>query len=746
MEQLAADMSHLYTTWRNHPGLYVVFQPLVHIASGTAFGFEALSRPTLKGDALPIGVLLESASQSQRLADFDRVALPAILEEASRFGLGPSQLLFVNLSPFSLLDPEFILDQFRSPGVSVRPEQVVIEISERESLPAVDIVQWLAPFRSAGMAIALDDFGAGYSGLTRLVDMAPDYAKIDLSLVRDIDKNVVKHALVESTVQFAGRTGQLQLIAEGIETAAELAALYELGVQFGQGFLWGQPAHQLPAPQPTPPLDSITRRVPDAVEQFEAFINTSHRLIAGIGSGEGLSSHIVHLVARLLGSDFTAIWKPSGETLQVQYAFPQLDEELHELYFTPRYPSYVAMTERRTLVFQSKDELQHSPLAGRLGLQTLIMVPVLDHTKSVSLLTIGYRRPSQARPQDIRTAEGLARLMVLGSVDARGAESDVPGVGEPVFEAMSSLMAAGDIDSLLAKVAEAALSVSGGHMGYIGVLDGTCLHGVTPTRESFDLPRDEVFSIETDWGRGPIGRALREQAMVVVQDVQSDPTMEPWRMELLADGIQAALAIPLRGHGRVLGLLKVYHSHKNGFEMARIRRLEALASLATTVIEKWQDEHDEARQWLRKKTRLVFDLMPLLLDAPGARSGYRLVQTTVERIMDGKVSGIVSDRGGHILPLHDQDGIPEHLVPTVVPMAAKAMSDRRPVRRTLETGCTLFVLPLMAAGRTVGALWVVTEFDEQRNLRAELVDRIAPHLMMLALAAGTSILLEEGGN
>ncbi len=746
MEQLAPDVSKIYTAWRTHPGLEVVFQPLVHIASGTAFGFEALSRPTFKGEALPIGALLESASQSHSLADFDRVALPVILETASLFGLGSAQLLFINLSPFSLLDPDFILGQFQRPAVSVRPDQVVIEISERESLPAVDITQLLAPFRTAGMAIALDDFGAGYSGLTRMVDMAPDYAKIDLSLVRDIDKNVVKHALVESTVQFAGHSGQLQLIAEGIETAAEQATLHELGVQLGQGYLLGRPEAELRLPESTPPLASLTHRAPDAAEQLEAFINTSHRLIAGIGSGDGLASHIVHLANRLLGSDFTAIWKPSGGTLQLQYAFPELSQELHELYFAARYPSYVAMAERRTLVFQSKEELQQSPLAGRLGLETLIMVPVLDHTKSLSLLTIGYRRPAQARPQDIRIAEGLARLMALGSVDSRGAESDVPGVGEPVFEAMSGLMAAGDMDSLLAKVAEAALSVSGGHMGYIGVLEAGFLHGVTPTRESFDLPREDVFSTATDLGRGPIGRALRGQRMVVVQDVQSDPTMAPWRMELLADGIQAALAIPLRAHGRVLGLLKVYHSHRNGFETARIRRLEALASLATTVIEKWQDEHSETRQWLRNKTRLVYDLMPLLLNTPDARSGYRLVQTTVERLMDATASGIVSDRGGHIVPVHDQDGIPEHLIPTVVPMAAHAMSERCLVHETALGGSTLFVLPLMAGGRTVGALWVVTESDGQSNLRVELADRIAPHLMILALAAGTCILLEESGH
>ena len=205
MERTVWDLSRLYGAWREAAALNVVFQPLVHIPSGQAFGFEALSRPQLNRQSIPIGILLESASTVNQLSDFDRFALPAILNSASQLNYPEALRLFINFSPLTLLNPDFIFDAFRAPGIRIKPAQVVIEISERESIPeAIDLESLLMPYRDANMKIALDDFGAGYSGLNRLVSLQPDYAKIDLNLVRDIDKNAAKHALVESTVLFAG--------------------------------------------------------------------------------------------------------------------------------------------------------------------------------------------------------------------------------------------------------------------------------------------------------------------------------------------------------------------------------------------------------------------------------------------------------------------------------------------------------------------------------------------------------------
>lgn len=744
MEQTAWDVSHLYSAWRVNPTVKIVFQALVHIPSGKPFGFEALSRPQLHHQSMPIGLLLESASLANQLSDFDRVALPEILRTATALRFPSSLKLFINLSPFTLLDPDFVFSAFQSPDINVKPSQVVIEISERESLPGIDLEQLLIPYRQAGMSIALDDFGAGYSGLNRVVDLDPDYAKIDLNLVRDIDKNPVKYALVESTVQFAGRSGHLQLLAEGIEKSTELATLYELGVTLGQGFLLGKPQSRLQSTPHGVSLDLLQRRIPDAYEQLQAFLTASHRLIGGVGSGEGMASHIVHLAIRLTSADHVTLWAPDGDRLVLQYGFPDLPPEHHVLGFGPGCPSYEAMAERKTLIFQTAEECARSVLASMMGGQSMLMVPVVDRMHSRALLVATYSWPLQIRPQEIQIMEGLARLMTLVAPTGPLTDFDALGVGEPLFEAISSLVSSDDLDSLLARVMEAALSVSGGHLGYIGLLTADSLHAVTADLESFEMSRDEIFDEATDVGRGPVGQSLRRQRMVVIQDISADPTMSPWLQDMRADGIQAALAIPLMAQGAAVGLLKVYHSHRNGFEVARIRRLEALASLAATVIQKWQSEHDPTQQWLQAKTQTVYNVLPQLLTEAAPGTGYRLVEDTVRQLLDGLESGIVRHEKDTVVPLDDRP-IPLSLYPHISAAMAQVEASRCiECCAELDGQESLFLMPFMAEGRIHGALWVRCPADS-RERRHGLLQQLNPHLMSLSLAASHSVFLEERG-
>ncbi|MCL5116892.1 MAG: EAL domain-containing protein [Firmicutes bacterium] len=743
MERTVWDLSRLYGAWREAAALNVVFQPLVHIPSGQAFGFEALSRPQLNRQSIPIGILLESASTVNQLSDFDRFALPAILNSASQLNYPEALRLFINFSPLTLLNPDFIFDAFRAPGIRIKPAQVVIEISERESIPeAIDLESLLMPYRDANMKIALDDFGAGYSGLNRLVSLQPDYAKIDLNLVRDIDKNAAKHALVESTVLFAGRSGQLQLLAEGIETPAELAALHELGISLGQGHLLGRPKSHLKVKRHRIPLD-VRRHIPDEYEQLQSFINTAHRLIDGVGSGEGLVSHIVHLAGRLLAADAVSWWKPDGEWLRLKYALPDLPDDLQVVSFSNPNPSYHAMVQRRTIIFQTAAECAASPLGPRLQYQSMMLVPVTDRAQSQSLLVIAYHRPLQIRPQEIKIAEGLARLMALGTFSsAPGLEAETPGVGEPLFEAISSLVVQEDLDSLLAKVMEAALSVSGGHLGYIGLLTPETLHAVTAAKESFEFDRMDLFDPRTDDGRGPVGQVLRLQQPVVIQDITLEPTLTPWRQEMLADGIQAALGLPLISNGTMLGILKVYHSHRYGFEAGRIRRLEALASLATAIILKWQEEHGTHQRYVHEKTDVIVSLLPRLMTA-SAQEGYALVEEAVCRVMDGELSGLLTLQSGTLTPADSQDPIPEAYRETVLEASHDALRKRCVVIRENKTPeHQIAAMPILIGGEARGAIWVASTKPASLN-HAELTELLSPHLMMLSLTAGAHLVLQE---
>lgn len=128
------------------------------------------------------------------------------------------------------------LDRF-----SISPNRIVIEITERSMVTNTQVfLNAVAHYKSQGYQIAIDDVGACYSGLNVVCETHPHYLKIDMPLVRDIDSDQMKYALVKGLVEFAKNTS-VRLLAKGIETDPELNMLLELGVDYGQGYLIGKP-------------------------------------------------------------------------------------------------------------------------------------------------------------------------------------------------------------------------------------------------------------------------------------------------------------------------------------------------------------------------------------------------------------------------------------------------------------------------------------------------------------------------
>ena len=126
-------------------------------------------------------------------------------------------------------------------------ERVVVEITEHEAVEDYDhLVDGLAPLRARGARVAIDDAGAGFASLRHTLRIAPDIVKLDLSLTRAIDTDRAKRALATALTSFATEM-RFDLVAEGVETAGELATLRELGVRFGQGFYLAEPG---PLPPP----------------------------------------------------------------------------------------------------------------------------------------------------------------------------------------------------------------------------------------------------------------------------------------------------------------------------------------------------------------------------------------------------------------------------------------------------------------------------------------------------------------
>jgi EAL domain-containing protein (putative c-di-GMP-specific phosphodiesterase class I) len=153
-------------------------------------------------------------------------------------------LLFVNLHPRDLLDDHLVSPEDPLACMATR---CVLEITERASLDGVDNLRGrLCELRSLGFRIAIDDLGAGYAGLTSFAVLEPDFVKIDMTLVRGVDRDPRRRKLIQALVDVCRDIGG-QVIAEGIETAGERDALVEIGCGLLQGYFIAHPGPPFPS-------------------------------------------------------------------------------------------------------------------------------------------------------------------------------------------------------------------------------------------------------------------------------------------------------------------------------------------------------------------------------------------------------------------------------------------------------------------------------------------------------------------
>lgn len=583
-----------WTRWAKDRLIRAVFQPIVSLRDGSALAFEGLSRPhDAGGTPIDVSALIVSAEQHDQLLAFDETAFRAVLASAASVAYGPELLLFINILPKSLEHPLPFLRHLQHHPL-ITPQQMVLEISERETISGGDakLQEYLAPFREMGVRVALDDLGSGYSGLNRLVELSPDFAKIDLSLVRDVDRNSIKLALLESTARFAANTAATVLIAEGIESFAELYTLKEIGVDYGQGYLLGRPQEHLATSVEPAQFSKGKARTLSPQYQLHSLLTSARRMVQGLARGEGRYTHLLALAKRLTGADVAALYKADGPGLRYFESTVLLDAE-EIAYFNraidPQSPVlYAAMLRRKPAIFQRASDRAPGIWSERHHLESRLAVPICDNLGCWGMLHLGYVEPDQIRPAVIQLAEGIASLLALALGYAEREESlgDQALLGEPLFEAISALAGTDSLERLLARAVEAALAATGAHEGWIGILNTQTLHCVMADGQSFDIERENLFDPSTDDGQGPVGTILQRQTSLVIPNIANDPTLNPWVEEMLASGIKSAAGLPLISQGRLLGILKVYHSEIGGFTPGRIRRLHSLASLATALIER----------------------------------------------------------------------------------------------------------------------------------------------------------------
>jgi EAL domain-containing protein (putative c-di-GMP-specific phosphodiesterase class I) len=212
-------------------GPVVLLQPIVDLHTGERTGAEALSRFPAEWAKAPDVVFAEAHG----IGMGDRLELLALRRAGELLDQVPGYVS-MNVSPATLLTPECL------ELLAMMPlPRVLLELSEHDQVADYDtLAAVLAPLRAQGMRLAIDDVGAGFSSLRHIVVTSPDVIKIDRSIVSGLDSDPVLAKLVGSLVEFAHGCG-VQVVAEGVETAAEHAMLRTLGADSGQGWLFGRP-------------------------------------------------------------------------------------------------------------------------------------------------------------------------------------------------------------------------------------------------------------------------------------------------------------------------------------------------------------------------------------------------------------------------------------------------------------------------------------------------------------------------
>lgn len=218
-----------------------VFQPIVSLKDGSIIGYEALSRGPKESSLFAPNKLFSVAEQNNKTWQLEALCRMKAIEKAKN--IDKDKFLFLNVDPMIIKDEAFtkgFTKEFLLKN-NISPESIIFEITEKTAIDDYKSFRnVLDNYIGQGYKIAIDDTGAGYSGLRTLLETRPHYIKIDIDLISNIDTDLFKQALIKTLVTLSNETN-MKLIAEGIEREEELKTLIKLGVYAGQGFYIQRP-------------------------------------------------------------------------------------------------------------------------------------------------------------------------------------------------------------------------------------------------------------------------------------------------------------------------------------------------------------------------------------------------------------------------------------------------------------------------------------------------------------------------
>jgi EAL domain-containing protein (putative c-di-GMP-specific phosphodiesterase class I)/GGDEF domain-containing protein/predicted transcriptional regulator len=249
-EELRQHLEHIL----ENAQLMTLLQPILDLVEGRVMGYEALSRGPSNSPLHGPQALFHAAAQHGLLTRLDWACVRMALRTFAQMNLAGR--LFVNLSPGSLLDKAFAAEALLAAlaDVGMTTNQLMIEITENATaLDYGDLRQAVSQLRTAGIEVAIDDLGEGFSSLRLWSELKPAFVKIDKHFIADIHQDPHKVQFVRS-IKLLAEGAHSCVIAEGVETPSELAVLKDLGIRFAQGYLIGRPS---PVPVRLPSNDVV---------------------------------------------------------------------------------------------------------------------------------------------------------------------------------------------------------------------------------------------------------------------------------------------------------------------------------------------------------------------------------------------------------------------------------------------------------------------------------------------------------
>ncbi len=385
------------------------FQPVVALATGRLVGYEALARfPSTPNR--PTSAWFAMAHACGLGPGLEAAAIKAALQPLGR---PPGTHLALNISPSVLLSAEV------QDALPADLSEIVIEVTEHEALAEDEAVKdALRDLRERGARLAVDDAGAGYSGLKQLTQVQPDIVKLDRIITEEIHSDPARMVLIESFVRFARRTGAI-VCAEAIESLDEIAALADLDVEWGQGYALGRPAEpwsRVPAHAARvcrAGLDEAMRPLPAAQEAIVAGDRGLERISARLAAARTRRDleDALPLLAAEINADSLAISRLHPDEGMLE-TLAETHKDHRTMFDLSEYPLTVRVlrTQEAVQVMIGDPDTEPSEVEYllELGYGTVLILPVVYAGESIGGLEAYCKRERPWSRTEINRARIIA--------------------------------------------------------------------------------------------------------------------------------------------------------------------------------------------------------------------------------------------------------------------------------------------------------------------------------------------------